>query len=97
MVALLVELGSAMIDSGYTVTQVQVTLRRVLQANGVPDGQVLVMPTALFVSVPGATTVETAVAAAGLAGLRLDQVDAVSRTVVAAGDGRHLARTGSTR
>jgi uncharacterized membrane protein YjjP (DUF1212 family) len=93
-VAFLVELGGAMIDSGYTVTQIQVTLRRVLEANGVPDGQVIVMPTALFVSVPGATTVETAVAAAGLHGLRLDQVDAVSRTVVAAETGAITASDG---
>jgi hypothetical protein len=57
-----------MIDSGYTVTQIQVTLRRVLEANGVPDGQVIVMPTALFVSVPARPTLETAVAAAGLHG-----------------------------
>ena len=73
-----------MIDSGYTVTQVQATLGRVLQVNGVPDGQVIVLPTALFVSVPGQTTMETAVAAAGVSGLRLDQVDAVSRVVTAA-------------
>ena len=72
-----------MIDSGYTVTQVQATLAQVLQVNGVRGGQVIVLPTALFVSVPGQTTVETAAAAAGLSGLRLDQVDAVSRVVTA--------------
>jgi uncharacterized membrane protein YjjP (DUF1212 family) len=76
-----------MIDSGYTVNQVQVTLRRVLEVNGVPDGQVIVLPTALFVSVPGQVAVETAVAAAGLSRLRLDQVDAVSRVVSAAESG----------
>jgi uncharacterized membrane protein YjjP (DUF1212 family) len=86
-VPLLVELGEAMIDSGYTVTQVQATLGRVLEVNGVPEGQVVVLPTALFVSVPGQTTVETAVAVAGLSGLRLDQVDAVSRVVTAAESG----------
>jgi uncharacterized membrane protein YjjP (DUF1212 family) len=37
--------------------------------------------------VPGQTTVETAVAVAGLTGLRLDQVDAVSRVVTAAESG----------
>ncbi len=86
-VTFLVELGTAMIDSGYTVTQVQVTLGRVLQVNGVVNGQVLVMPTGLLVSVPGRATVETAVAAAGWRALRLDQVDAVSRTVTAAETG----------
>jgi uncharacterized membrane protein YjjP (DUF1212 family) len=87
IVPLLVELGEAMIDSGYTVGQVQATLARVLEVNGVPDGQVIVLPTALFVSVPDRTTVETAVATAGASGLRLDQVDAVSRVVTAAESG----------
>ena len=87
-VPLLVELGEAMIDSGYTVGQVQTTLAGVLEVNGVPDGQVIVLPTALFVSVPGQTTMETAVAAAGRSGLRLDQVDAVSRVVTSAEAGQ---------
>jgi uncharacterized membrane protein YjjP (DUF1212 family) len=86
-VALLVELGEAMIDSGYSVSQVQVTLRAVLDVHGFPDGEVIVLPTALFVSVPGAAAVETAVSAAGLSSLRLDQVDAVSRVVSAAETG----------
>jgi len=84
IVPLLVALGEAMLDSGYTVTQVQATLGRVLEVNGVLDGQVIVLPTALFVSVPGQSTVETAAAVAGLSGLRLDQVDLVSRVVTAA-------------
>jgi uncharacterized membrane protein YjjP (DUF1212 family) len=86
--AQLVVLGDAMIDSGYTVAQVQATLRRVLEVNGVPDGEVIVLPTAVFVSVPGEAAVETAVAAVGLSGLRLDQVEDVSRVVTAAETGQ---------
>lgn len=79
--SLLVTLGEAMIDSGYGVTQVQATLARVAAVGGVEDVEVVVLPTALFVSVGGSTTLETAVAAVGRAALRLDQVDAVSRVV----------------
>lgn len=86
--ALVVELGEAMIDAGYAVTEVQDTMLRVLHANGAPDGEVIVFPTAIFVSVPGQVTVETAVAAAGLTALRLDQVDAVSRLATAAEGGQ---------
>jgi uncharacterized membrane protein YjjP (DUF1212 family) len=85
--SLLVVLGDAMIDSGYTVSQVQTTLRRILEVSGITDGQVIVMPTAVFVSVPGQATVETAVAATGLSSLRLDQVEDVSRVVTAAESG----------
>jgi uncharacterized membrane protein YjjP (DUF1212 family) len=84
---LLVTLGEAMLDSGYTVSQVQATLRRLLQVNGFPDGEAVVFPTALFVSIPGQGAVETAAAAAGSSSLRLDQVAAVSRIVAAAEKG----------
>jgi uncharacterized membrane protein YjjP (DUF1212 family) len=90
--ALLVVLGDAMIDSGYTVTQVQTTLRQVLDVSGIPDGEVIVLPTAVFVSVPGQARVETALAAVGLSGMRLDQVEGVSRVVTAAETG-HIAPT----
>ena len=86
--ALLVDLGEAMIDAGFAVNEVQDTLRRALAANGSPGGEVIVFPTALFVSVPGQAAVETEVAAAGVDALRLDQVDAVSRLATAAEAGR---------
>jgi uncharacterized membrane protein YjjP (DUF1212 family) len=84
---MVVKLGDAMVDSGYTVTQVQDTLSQVLRVNQVTGGEVIVLPTALFVSVPGQARVETAVAAASVSRLRLDQVDAVSRVVTAAETG----------
>jgi uncharacterized membrane protein YjjP (DUF1212 family) len=85
--ALMVDLGDAMIDSGYTVSQVQRTLGNVLEVSGIPNGQVIVLPTALFVSVPGQATLETAVAAVGLSSMRLDQVEGVSRVATAAETG----------
>ncbi|MGH3506405.1 MAG: threonine/serine ThrE exporter family protein [Nocardioidaceae bacterium] len=90
--ALLVVLGDAMIASGYTVSQVQTTLRRVLEVGGIPDGEVIVLPTAVFVSVPGQATTETALAAVGVSSLRLDQVEGVSRVVTAAETGEIAPR-----
>jgi uncharacterized membrane protein YjjP (DUF1212 family)/uncharacterized membrane protein YjjB (DUF3815 family) len=83
LMSFLVELGGAMIDSGDPVTHINASLALVARANGVPDAQVVVMATALFVSVPG-ETVSTAVAAAGSQSLRLDQIDAVFEVVHAA-------------
>ena len=66
-----------MIDSGDPVTHVQDTLRRVAHANGVSAAGIVVMPTALIVSLPGEHDVTTSVTVAGVAALRLDQIDAV--------------------
>lgn len=85
--SLLIDLGEAMIDAGYAVTEVQEALQRVMRVNGVPDGEIIVFPTALFVTLPGAGTVETAAASAGRDSLRLDQIDAVARLVDTAGTG----------
>jgi uncharacterized membrane protein YjjP (DUF1212 family)/uncharacterized membrane protein YjjB (DUF3815 family) len=84
---LLVELGEAMIDAGYPVHDVQEALHRVAEANGIPDGEVIVLPTALFVSLPGGARLETAGSTAGTSSLRLDQVDAVSDVAAAARSG----------
>lgn len=65
-----------MVDSGASVTQVTATLRRVAVVNGVPEISIAVLPTALFVSMPGAESVQTAIGPAGDS-LRLDQVGAV--------------------
>lgn len=85
-VAFFVALGVAMVDSGAAVTQVTATLRRVAQVNGVAGLNVAVLPTVLFVSVPGAESVQTSIASAGR-GLRLDQVDEVFQVVDAAEHG----------
>lgn len=80
VIAFVVALGVAMVDSGTSVTQVTATLRRVAVVNGVPEISIAVLPTALFVSMPGAASVQTAIAPAGDS-LRLDQVGAVFEVV----------------
>jgi uncharacterized membrane protein YjjP (DUF1212 family) len=77
MVALMTGLGEAMIDSGDPVTHVQDTLRRVALANHVTTSGIVVLPTALMVSLPGENAVQTSVTVAGTSRLRLDQVDEV--------------------
>jgi uncharacterized membrane protein YjjP (DUF1212 family) len=84
----LVALGEAMIDAGDPVTHVQRSLSRVAQVNDAPQAEVVVMATALFVSVPGSDTVHTAVATAGGRSLRLDQVEALFDLVKEAEAGR---------
>jgi uncharacterized membrane protein YjjP (DUF1212 family) len=75
--AFLIVLGEAMIDSGDPVTQVRETLHRVASTNGMPDAELVVLPTALVVSGANAETTQTAVTSAGATALRLDQIDAV--------------------
>lgn len=85
---LLVDLGDAMIRSGAPVTHVQASLVRIAEVNGVRDAEIVVLPTALLITVPGADRTRTEVAASGGTGLRLDQVDAVFRTSTAAERGQ---------
>lgn len=73
----LVALGEAMIDAGDPVTDVTTTLERVAHRSGIPDAEVVVFATALMVTLPGSDQVSTAVASAGVRGLRLDQIDEV--------------------
>ncbi|MGV1007444.1 MAG: threonine/serine ThrE exporter family protein [Dermatophilaceae bacterium] len=87
LTTMLVELGEAMVDAGYPVSEVQDVLRRVAGAGGSPDAEIIALPTALLVSLPG-HPVETAASTAGLTPLRLDQVDAVSRVAEAARSGQ---------
>ncbi len=75
--AFLIALGQAMIDSGDPVTHVRATLHRVATANGLPDAELVVLPTALVISGARTETMQTAVTSAGATALRLDQVDAV--------------------
>jgi hypothetical protein len=53
VLAFLVALGEAMIDSGDPVTHVRSTLTRVAEVNGVKGTEIIVLATALIVSVPG--------------------------------------------
>lgn len=87
MTDFLVALGEAMVDAGDPVTHVRESLDRVARALGARDIEVVVLATALFVSVPGTTVTQTSVASAGSRGLRLDQVDDVFQLVDEAQEG----------
>ncbi len=93
----LVELGEAMIDAGAPVTHAQTVLHEVSARLGVVDAEIVALPTLLMVSLPGSGSVQTAVAAAGTASLRLDQVDAVYQVVDDATAGRLAPEDGLDR
>ena len=73
-----------MIDAGYSVNTVQESLEDIARVNGQPRTEVVVMPTALFVSARDHIDVRTGVVASGNSPLLLHQVDALDRVVVKA-------------
>ena len=93
-VRFLVRLGEAMVDAGAPIVQVNTTLQRVAEVNGLPEASVVTFPTALMVSVPQHGTVQTAVATAGSRVLRLDQVGDVLDLAHAAARGDVGPRAG---
>ncbi len=78
---LLLVLGEALLDAGDAVNHVEEALTEVARVNGIAGLGVMVLPTALVVSVPGAAAIQTEVARAGSARLRLDQTEALFRLV----------------
>lgn len=76
-VRFLMVLGEAMIDSSVPVAQVTQTLERVAAVNGAPDVEVVALPTALLVSLPGGAHPQTAASSTGVRQLRLHQVQDV--------------------
>ena len=93
----LVGLGQALIDAGDAVSHVESTLRAVARVNGIDGLGVIVLPTALFVSVPGDDDVLTEVSVAGRTPLRLDQVDDVLTLVADSEQGIIDAEAGQRR
>lgn len=93
----LVGLGQALIDAGDAVSHVETTLRAVARVNGLDGIGLIVLPTALMVSVPNADDVITEVSVAGRAPLRLDQVDDVLTLVQEAERGAVDALEGQRR
>lgn len=79
--AFLLGLGESLIDAGDAVSHVESTLRIVARVNGIDEIGVLVLPTALIVSLPGGGNVVTEVTGAGRASLRLDQIEDTLRLV----------------
>lgn len=82
------QLGEAMIDTTAPVVQVQDALEHVARANGIPDVEVVALPTALVLSTPRAQTARTVAVTAGSRSMRLDQVQEVLEVA-------DLARAGS--
>ncbi|WP_238445050.1 threonine/serine exporter family protein [Salsipaludibacter albus] len=80
-VAFLLELGEALVDAGDAVNRVEDTLQRIARRAGLARVGVIVLPTAIIISVPGHDTVQTEVTTAGAGRLRLDQTEAVLRLV----------------
>ena len=87
MLRFLVGLGEAMVDSSAPVTQISESLHRVADVNGRGSAELIVLSTALMVSVDDGGTARTAVASAGRRPLRLEQVDAVFGVVAEAETG----------
>ncbi|PWD50777.1 hypothetical protein C8046_09090 [Serinibacter arcticus] len=73
----LIALGEALIDCASPVAEVTRTLEDVGRVNGFPGTQVIALPTAILVTVPGSTQSQTAAAAAGVRAFRLDQIEDV--------------------
>lgn len=74
-------IGEAMIDAGYTVMTVQSSLEGIARANGFPDSEIVVMPTALFVSTRSTAEVHTGVVSSGRRPLLLHQLDELDTIV----------------
>lgn len=88
VIAFLLDLGEALVDAGDAVDRIGSTLRAVARRQGLRDVGIVVLPTALIISVPGRESLQTDVTAAGGTALRLDQSAAVLRVVDEALDGR---------
>ncbi len=77
----LLELGHAMIDAGDAVNHVESTLRSVARVNGVDHLGVLVLPSALVLSLQRGGSMSAEVRTSTTTALRLDQIDDVFRLV----------------
>ena len=76
--------GEAMIDAGYSVTGVRKALNDIARVNGQPLTEIVVLPTALFVSTRGSGEVRTGTVSAGHQSLVLNQIDALDDVIRAA-------------
>ncbi len=93
----LLELGHALIDAGDAVNHVESTVRTVAQINGLDGVGVLVLPSALVLSVQRGQTISTEVRTSDAAALRLDQIDDVFRLVRDAEEGTITPAEGRRR
>lgn len=73
--------GVALLDASGATNDVRDTLVTLARAYGVDDVRVVVLPTVVFLQVPGETTNRTEIASISEDGLRLDQAGALERLV----------------
>ncbi len=73
--------GDALIEAGFDVSDVQTDLRAIAAAHGLPDVQIIAMPTALVVSSTSGGTLRTSAVATGAVQLRLHQIEALDDVV----------------
>ena len=73
--------GDALIEAGFDVSDVQSDLRAIATAHGLPDVQIIAMPTALVVSSTSGGTLRTSAVATGAVQLRLHQIEALDDVV----------------
>ncbi|MFZ4896488.1 threonine/serine ThrE exporter family protein [Plantibacter sp. Mn2098] len=85
--AALETVGESMIDAGYTVMTVHSALEDIARVNGYPRSEIVVMPTALFVSARSMGEVRTGVVSSGHTPLLFHQLDDLDRVVVQARTG----------
>lgn len=90
----LISLGEALIDCSSPIAEVQQILEEIATVNGHPETEIIGLPTALLVTVPGARA-QTAASRAGGRALRFDQVEGVLAVVQEARSGDLDPREGS--
>lgn len=79
--------GEAMIDAGYSVVSVTEALSDIAAVNGYPTAEVVVFPTALFISASADGQLRTGVVSSGHSALLLHQVEELNDTIESAQSG----------
>ncbi|KYH44515.1 threonine/serine exporter ThrE family protein [Branchiibius sp. NY16-3462-2] len=90
-------LGEAMLDISAPLIQVNHTLHKVATVGGVPEAEIITLPTALLVSVPGVDDTATAAIGAGERDIDLGQMQGITEVADQASDGRLSPRDGLAR
>lgn len=79
--------GEAMIDAGYSVMSVTDALVDIATVNGYPTAEIVVFPTALFISASADGQLRTGVVSSGHSALLLHQVEELDDTIESAQSG----------
>lgn len=90
-------LGEAMLDISAPLIQVNHTLHKVATVGGEPQAEVITLPTALLVSVPGGDDAATAAIGAGERDIDLGQMQGITEVADQASEGQLSPRDGLAR